>query len=165
MRAQAMLLQGVKNEIVARPIGWSARVSPRAAGWLAIAGSLLLAVLGGFLLATPPWSIPGAIVLVVATILFSVGTISLYRRSWSDPWPPDTTPSLQKQLRITRVMQIVFSVLFVAMIASAIYAIVTQNWGQLLIATIFLLTGLSNLRIIRRNLRQLRDTQASTPAE
>lgn len=147
----------VKCAAVAR---WVDAVSPRSAGWLAIVGALLLAVLGGFLIATPPWSIPGAIVLVGATILLSVGVVWLNRRSWSEPWPPDITASLQKRLRRLRVMQVVNSVLFVATIGLAVYAIVIQNWWQLVYAGFLLVLGLSNLTLNRRTLRYVREMQS-----
>ncbi|WP_440708211.1 hypothetical protein [Herbiconiux sp. YIM B11900] len=134
-------------------------MSPRAAGVLAIAGSLGLAVLGGWLLAGPPWSIPGAVVLVAATILLSVGTVWLYRRSWSEPWPPDVTPSMQKRMRRIRVLQVVNSVLFVGMVAAAISAIVCQDWTQLAYAGIFLVVGLGNLSMNRRTMRYLRELE------
>lgn len=135
-------------------------MSPRIAGWLAIVGALLLAVLGGFLLATPPWSILGAIILVGATILLSVGVVWLLRRSWSEPWPPYVTPSLQKRLRRARVMLIGNSILFVTVIGGSVYAIVGQNWWQLLYAGFILLVVLGNLSLNRRTLHYLRDMQS-----
>lgn len=135
-------------------------MSPRAAGWCAIGGAAVLAVAGGYLLATPPWSIPGALVLVAATILLSVGTVWVNRRSWSEPWPPDVTPSLQKQLRRLRVLQIVNSVLFVGMIAAAVYAIVNADWWKLLWVATLLLLGMSSLTINRSVIRRLRELDA-----
>lgn len=135
-------------------------MSPRIAGWLAVVGALLLAVLGGLLLATPPWSILGAIILVGATILLSVGVVWLLRRSWSEPWPPYVTPSLQKRRRRARVMLIGNSILFVAVIGGSVYAIVGQNWWQLLYAGFILLVVLGNLSLNRRTLHYLRDMQS-----
>lgn len=135
------------------------RVNPRVAGWLAVAGSLVVAVSGGLLLANPPWSILGAFVLVAATILLSVGTVWLHRRSWHEPWPPDATRSVQQQLRRLRVLSIVGSILWVGLIAAAILAVVSQNWWQLLYVAFFLVMGLSNLSLNRRTLRLLRESQ------
>jgi hypothetical protein len=139
-------------------------MSPRAAGLTAIPGALLLAILGGFLLASPPWSIPGALILVAATILLSVGTVWLYRRSWSDPWPPDVTPTLQKRVRRARVLQVVNSILLVAMVAAAVYAIAAQDWWRLCYAAFLLLLCLGNLTVNRRTLRYLRETEATGQA-
>jgi hypothetical protein len=138
-------------------------MSPRAAGWCAIVGAAVLAVAGGYLLATPPWSIPGALVLVAATILLSVGTVWVHRRSWSEPWPPDVTPSLQKQLRRLRVLQIGNSVVFVLMIAVAVYAIVDADWWKLLWAALLLLLRMSNFTTNRSVIRRLRELEAVKP--
>jgi hypothetical protein len=138
-------------------------MSPRAAGWCAIVGAAVLAVAGGYLLATPPWSIPGALVLVAATILLSVGTVWVHRRSWSEPWPPDVTPSLQKQLRRLRVLQIGNSVVSVLMIAVAVYAIVDADWWKLLWAALLLLLRMSNFTTNRSVIRRLRELDAVKP--
>jgi hypothetical protein len=126
-------------------------------------GAAALAVAGGYLLATPPWSIPGALVLVAATILLSVGTVWVNRRSWSEPWPPDVTPSLKKQLRRLRVLQIVNSVLFMGMIAVAVYAIVDSDWWKLLWAALLLLLRMSNFTTNRSVIRRLRELEAVKP--
>jgi hypothetical protein len=136
-------------------------VSPRLAGWLAVVGALVLAVLGGYLIAAPPWSIPGAIILVAATILLSVGVVWLHRRSWSEPWPPYVAPSMQKQLRRLRTMQVINSILLIAAIAAAVSAIASQNWGQLLYVGLLLFVGLTNLKLYRLRLRHLRDIQSN----
>lgn len=132
---------------------------PRPAGWLAIVGAALMAVGGGILIATPPWSIAGAIVLVAASILLSLGIIWTQRRSWSEPWPPDVTPSVQKQLRRLRVLGVVNGVALVVLLAAAVYAITTQNWWQLLFAACFLLVGLNRLSTNRRLTRLLREAE------
>jgi hypothetical protein len=126
-------------------------------------GAAVLAAAGGYLLATPPWSIPGALVLVAATILLSVGTVWINRRSWSEPWPPDVTPSLQKQLRRFRVLQIGNSVVFVLMIAVAVYAIVDADWWKLLWAALLLLLRMSNFTTNRSVIRRLRELDAVKP--
>ncbi|WP_368498755.1 hypothetical protein [Herbiconiux sp. A18JL235] len=133
------------------------RISPRAAGWAAVGGAAVLAVGGGMLLVYPPWSILGAVVLVGASILAAVGVVWMLRQTWSEPWPPDVTPSLQKQLRRVRVSQIVTSVLFVAVIALAFYAVSQQKWWQLAWAGVMTVTGLTNLSVNRATLRRLRE--------
>lgn len=139
-------------------------VSPRAAGWLAILGGILLAVLGGFLIATPPWSIPGAVVLVGSTILLSVGVVWLQRRSWTEPWPPYTAPSLRKRVRRFRALLILNSVLVVAVIADAVYAVASQDWWKLVPAGFFLILAAGNLTLSWFTWRFLRETQENESA-
>jgi hypothetical protein len=57
-------------------------------------------------------------------------------------------------------MQIINSVLFVAMIAAAIYAVVKHDWWQLLYAAFLLFVGLGNLTLNRRTLRYFREIQS-----
>ncbi|GLK15684.1 hypothetical protein [Herbiconiux flava] len=137
-------------------------MSPRAAGWVAVGAAVGGAVLGGWLLAMPPWSIPGALVLVGASILLSVGTVWLHRRSWDEPWPPDVTPSVQKRLRRARVMQVVGSALIAGMVGIAVFALVREDWGQLVYAVVLLVMGAGNVELNRRVMRQLRDSEERT---
>jgi TRAP-type C4-dicarboxylate transport system permease small subunit len=123
-----------------------------------------MAVVGGLLLAVPPWSIVGAVVLVGASILLSVGSVWLARRSWDEAWPPDVTPSLRQRLRRARVMQVVGSALTVGMVGIAIFALVRQDWGQLAYAVALLVLGAGNLELHQRALRRLRDAQAQEEA-
>jgi hypothetical protein len=66
---------------------------------------------------------------------------------------------VQQQLRRLRVMSIVGSILWVALIALAKLSIVGRNWWQLLYVAFLLLMGLSNLSLNRRTLRMLRESQ------
>ncbi|QJU54596.1 hypothetical protein SCB71_15865 [Herbiconiux sp. KACC 21604] len=141
------------------------RVSPRAAGWIAVGVAVVIAVGGGVLLAHPPWSITGAVVLVGASILLPVGAVWMLRRSWSEPWPPDLTPSVQKQLRWLRVGRIASAVMLVGVIALAIYAVARQNWWQLAWAGVLGAMGLSNLSVNRATLRRLLESRAATDGE
>lgn len=140
-------------------------MSPRTAGWCAIVGALAIATIGGILLASPPWSIPGALVLVAASILLAVGVIWTYRRSWSEPWPPDVTPSRRQQLRRLQVSQVIGSVLIVSTIALAIYAIADQDWSRIIYAGLLFALGCSNFVVNRRVLRQLRSTTSGGDAD
>ncbi|MFP3464588.1 hypothetical protein [Leifsonia sp. SIMBA_070] len=135
-------------------------MKPRAAGVLAVICALLLAVLGGFLIARPPWSILGAIVLVGASILLSVGAVWLLRRSWSDPWPPYVTPTLEKRLRRFRILLILNSVLLVAVVTLTVYVVVSHDWGRLLFSALLFIVVLSNLSMNQRTLRYLRVVQS-----
>lgn len=140
-------------------------MSPRTAGWCAIVGALAVAMVGGILLASPPWSIPGALVLVAASILLAVGIVWTYRRSWSEPWPPDVTPSRRQQLRRLQVTQVISSVLMVSTIALAVYAIADQDWSMIIWTGLFLALGCNNLVVNRRVLRQLRSTASDVRAD
>ncbi|MGH1550794.1 hypothetical protein ACRAWB_17075 [Leifsonia poae] len=136
-------------------------MKPRAAGVLAVIGALLLAVAGGFLIARPPWSILGAIVLVGASILLSIGAVWLLRRSWSDPWPPYVEPSLEKRLRRFRVLVVLNCVLLVAVVALTVYVVASQDWPRLIFSAFLFLMVLSNLSLNQRTLRYLRRAQSS----
>jgi membrane protein implicated in regulation of membrane protease activity len=131
---------------------------------LAMAGAGVLAIGGGYLLATPPWSIPGAVVLVAATIVFAVGAVWMNRRSWSEPWPPDLTPSLKKQLQRARRLQVFNSVLLVAMIAAIVYGIVTGEWSKLLSALPLLVFGSINFMVNRSVMKRLHESDEAQQA-
>jgi hypothetical protein len=130
--------------------GWRARIAPRRAGAIAIAAGVVVAVAGGALIATPPWSILGALVLVAATILLSVGAGWTLRRSWREFWPPDRTPSRRKLIRRLQVMNVVGSILLVVVIALAVVSIATQAWMQLAVAGLLCVTNLSSIALRRR---------------
>jgi membrane protein implicated in regulation of membrane protease activity len=139
-------------------------MTPRPAGLLAMSGAAVLAIGGGYLLATPPWSIPGAVVLVAATILFAVGAVWMNRRSWSEPWPPDLTPSLKKQLQRARVLQVVNAVLVVAMIAAVVFAVVSGQWPKLVSAVPLLVFASINFFVNRAVMRRLRESDEAQQA-
>lgn len=117
--------------------------------------ALALGVLGGFLLPYPPWSIPGALVLVLASLGLSVSLVWTRRKSWADPWPPDVTPSLKKQLRNARVRLSVNAVVLMAGVALMVLAIVEQYWKQVLVPVFAIVSGVLNLVVNRRTLRAL----------
>lgn len=89
-------------------------MSPRVAGILAMVAAVALAVFGGSLFANPWTSIPGAIVIVLASILFAIGAVWTLRTSWADKtWPPavaapDAAKSLRR-LRRSAVVQFLFA--------------------------------------------------------
>ncbi len=138
-------------------------MKPRAAGTIGIVVALALAVLGGYLLARPPWSIPGALVLVLASIALSVGIVWTRRKSWAEPWPPDMTPSLQKVLRAAKVFLVMNCGLVVAAIGLAVVSIGTEQWDQLFLAGFWALVSTYNLTLGRKRLRVLlrQETQES----
>jgi hypothetical protein len=139
------------------------RFSPRAAGWCMVGAAVAVAALGGVLIASPPWSIVGALVLVAASILFATGVVTTYRRSWAEPWPPDVTPTRRQQLRRLAVTRVLGSVLVVGTIGLAIFAITRQDWGEVVLAVVLCISGVGNLMVNSRVLRQLRgDEHAET---
>ena len=57
-------------------------MTPRTAGIFGMLAGLAIAVVAGFMIASPPYSIVGAVVLVAATILFAVASTWSRRESW-----------------------------------------------------------------------------------
>ncbi len=136
-------------------------MKPRAAGITGIVVALALAVLGGYLLARPPWSIPGALVLVAASVALSVSIVWTRRRSWAEFWPPDVTPSLRKQVRLAKVSLVVSCVLLVACVGLMVVSITSEAWNQVVAAVLVMLSSASNLVVLRTRLLALhrQDTQ------
>ncbi len=130
-------------------------MKPRAAGTIGIVVALALAVLGGYLLARPPWSIPGALVLVLASIALCVSVVWTGRKSWSEPWPPHTAPSLEKQVRRTRARLFASVVLLTASVALTVVAVMEQYTEQLFVAGLLILSSVSNVFASRATLRAL----------
>lgn len=124
-------------------------VTPRTAGVIAILLGVLLAVVGGVLITRPPLSIPGALLLVPATVLVSVGCVWLIRHAWSEPWPPDVRPDLARSLRIRRVLLIVSGVLLPVAIAYGVYSALRGEWWWLAYSVFLTLNATSNLTAYR----------------
>ncbi|ROR83433.1 hypothetical protein SAMN06295974_1501 [Plantibacter flavus] len=122
-----------------------------------IVAAVAVAVFGGVLIASPPWSILGALVLVAASIVFATGVVATYRRSWAETWPPDATPTRRQQLRRLAVGRVLGSVLVVGTIGLAAFAILRQDWTGLVFAVILCASGVGNLVLNRRVLQQLRE--------
>jgi high-affinity Fe2+/Pb2+ permease len=57
---------------------------PRAAGILGMVLGLLVSITAGWMIAQPPLSIVGAVVLALGTIIFAVAATWLLRRSWAN---------------------------------------------------------------------------------
>jgi Kef-type K+ transport system membrane component KefB len=130
-------------------------MKPRAAGITGIVVALALAVLGGYLLARPPWSIPGALVLVAASVTLSISIVWTRRRSWAELWPPDVTPSLRKQVRLAKVSLVVSCVLLVACVGLMVVSITSEAWNQVVAAVLVMLSSASNLVVLRTRLLAL----------
>ena len=117
-------------------------MSPRAAGILVMIGAIVVALCGGWLIATPPWSIPGALVLVGAMILFAVGSTWLVRPSWADrTWPPQRPADPARSRRRLRRLLISRAIMVPLLLAGAVFVMVD---GQPLFGAILLLLGLLN---------------------
>ena len=117
-------------------------MSPRAAGVLVMIGAIVVALCGGWLIATPPWSIPGALVLVGAMILFAVGSTWLVRPSWADrTWPPQRPADPARSRRRLRRLLISRAVTVPLVLGGAVFMIVE---GQPLLGGLLLLVGLMN---------------------
>jgi ABC-type antimicrobial peptide transport system permease subunit len=130
-------------------------MKPRAAGMIGSVVALAVAVLGGYLLASPPWSIPGALVLVLASLALSISIIWTRRTSWAEPWPPDVTPSLRKQVRTAKVLLVMNCVVLAASIGLAVVVSSSETWDQLVVPVIVILTSAGHLLVSRRRLRVL----------
>ncbi|WP_146188053.1 hypothetical protein [Mycetocola zhujimingii] len=82
-------------------------MSPRATGIITMVASIVLAVAGGWMFSNPWSAIPGALLIVAASISFAVGAIWTLKKSWDDrSWPPDVAIDAAKALRKQRRMAI-----------------------------------------------------------
>lgn len=125
------------------------KVTPRTAGIVAIVG-VILAVCGGWMIAWPPVSIVGALLLVPATILVAIGCVWLVRRDWDEPWPPDVQPDLAKRLRIRRVLLITSGILLPVALAYGIFSAIRGEWWSLVLALVLAMNAATNLAVYRR---------------
>ncbi|MBG6215229.1 small-conductance mechanosensitive channel [Cryobacterium sp. CAN_C3] len=112
------------------------------------------------MIAYPPLSIPGALVLVPATLLISVGSVWLLRRDWSEPWPPDVRPDLAKQLRLRRIFLIANSVLLPVALAYGVYSAFVGAWWMLAYALFLSFNAVYSLVVYRK----LADTTTTIPS-
>jgi drug/metabolite transporter (DMT)-like permease len=113
------------------------RVSPKFAGVCAVAVGLALAIASGFMIVDPPLSIPGAFILVAATLLISIGSVWLVRSSWEEPWPPDVRASEAKLLRRRRMLLIFSCALLPVALAYGIVSVINGRWWALILVLIF----------------------------
>ena len=110
------------------------KVSPRVAGACTIVLGVLVAIVAGEMIAYPPLSILGAILLVVATILMSIGCVWLVRRSWDEPWPEQ--PDQAKLMRRRRRRLIVNFVRLSIGLAYGIFFAVNGDWWAVAFALV-----------------------------
>jgi len=129
------------------------RVRPRTAGNVTVLIGLVAAVVSGFLIAHPPLSIPGAVLLVAATILLCVGAIWRLKKSWSDPWPPYTAPHKRKQLRRLRILFIATCVFLPVLLALSVFSVVDGRWWDVVFGLFLASMQLMNLRLFARAIK------------
>ena len=94
-------------------------MKPRVAGVLGIIAALIVSVLSGALLATPPFSILGAVGLVGGTILLGIAATWMVRTSWGPSgWPvyveraPMSTKRVRRGLWVIVILNCVAIVFF-----------------------------------------------------
>ena len=74
-------------------------MSPRIAGTLIATFAVVGAVGSGWLIATPPFSVPGAILLTVVTVAFAYGVLLSMRIRWRDPHWSTRPPNRRRTQR------------------------------------------------------------------
>ncbi|WP_346234255.1 hypothetical protein [Parafrigoribacterium mesophilum] len=104
------------------------------AGAYTIVLGVLVAIVAGGMIAHPPLSIFGAILLVVATILMSIGCVWLVRRSWDEPWPEE--PDEAKLMRRRRRLLIVNVVRLSVALAFGAFFAVNGDWWAVVLALV-----------------------------
>jgi hypothetical protein len=124
----------VRPKSPAKGHGMLRKVPPKVAGACTIALGALVAVVAGAMIAHPPLSILGAIVLVLATILMSIGCVWLVRRSWDEPWPPELQQDQATQARRWRVRLIVNSAALAVVLAYGTVSAISGSWWGLVFA-------------------------------
>ncbi|MDJ0376257.1 hypothetical protein [Cryobacterium sp. PH31-L1] len=130
-------------------------MSPKVAGWFGMAAAAVIAGAAGLLIANSAASILGALVLVGATILFSVAAVWTLRRTWADKvWPPGVSVSASRIRRRQRIGAIVQCVLSPLMIALSVVLIVAgSTW-----AVVYIFLGVINGVTALWTLKVLRDS-------
>ena len=102
-------------------------LKPRLAGVVGMVAGLAMAGTGGWLIAHPPLSLLGVVVLVAASILCAVAATWTVRRSWSATDWPDLTVSEEKALRRARRVLVMQCVLAPLMIGGSVWIISTRS--------------------------------------
>jgi hypothetical protein len=130
-------------------------MSLKVADWFGMADAAVIAVAAGFLIAISVTSILSALVLVGATILFSLAGVWSLRRTWADKvWPPGVSVSasrLRRRQRIGTIVQCVLSSLMIAL--SVVLIVAGSTW-----AVVYILLGVINGVTALWILKVLRDS-------
>ena len=92
------------------------RMTPKTAGMLGMLAGLAIAVVAGFMIASPPYSIVGAVVLVAATILFAVASTWSRRESWDAGTYAAVDASDERLQRNARRWSVVLGVILVPLL-------------------------------------------------
>lgn len=112
-------------------------MTPRKAGILLLLLSVAAGAFAGWAISVPPWSIPSALLLTVATVTAFVGLLWLFRHSWDDPtWPPappELAPAVRNR-RNARRFGVVLLALTLPLLALTVWSATTSDFsiGQLL---------------------------------
>jgi len=109
-----------------------------------IAGS----VISGGLIAHPPFSIPGALLLVAATIAFAVGASWTMRKSWdAASWPDAGMPTVASRKRLRRIL-ILQCILAPLLIGGGVWQAFTGGigWVNIIWGTFLLVQAVTQLR-------------------
>jgi amino acid transporter len=140
------------------------KVSPKVAGACTIVLGVLVAIVAGAMIAYPPLSILGAIMLVSATILMSIGCVWLVRRSWDEPWPEQ--PDQAKLVRRRRRLLITNCVQLAGALAYGIFSAVNGSWWAMVFALVLAVYPSIIILIffkLRANLFPKSDRQSTFP--
>ncbi|TFD86624.1 hypothetical protein [Cryobacterium serini] len=134
-------------------------MSPKVAGWFGMPAAAVIAAAAGFLIANSATSILGALVLVGATILFSIAAVWTLRKTWADKaWPPGVPASASRRRRRQRIGAIVQCVLSPLLIALSVLLIVAgSTW-----AVVYILLGVINGGTALWTLKLLRDSASKS---
>lgn len=143
-------------------------MSPKVVGWLGLLVALVITVAAGFLIASPPTSILGALVLVGATILCAVSALWTRRTSWNDnTWPPpgkvlSASKLRRKQYRIAMTS----SILSPLMLAVIVVAVALGSYSSLILLPTVVINfwlGMRILKFLRSTAQDLGEMSAPDP--
>jgi hypothetical protein len=136
-------------------------MTPRIAGIVGMAASLAVAIGAGILISHSPTAILGALVLVVATVAFSVSTTWLYRKSWAkDSWPAADLSVERARRRFHRLV-VVQSALTPILVGFAVWMAFQGEFFPLVLAVL----GILNLSSVLRTHRLSRRAEAAEGQE
>jgi drug/metabolite transporter (DMT)-like permease len=124
---------------------------PRTAGILGMVLGLAIAVGAGFLLANPPFSILGALVLVGATLVFAISATWTVRKTWADL--PEASMPLGLAIKKYRRNALFLCALSPILIGAGVWQVVSGEplgWLYVGLGTMHLLTALYTLRGLKR---------------
>lgn len=127
-------------------------MTPRIAGILGMVVGLVIAVLAGIMIAHPPTSIVGALVLVAGTILFAIAATWTVRPSWEPSSWPDASVSDEKARKRFRRIALAQCVIAPLMIGVGVWQTTAGGfgWHNVFLGAVFLVGAVSTLRGLGR---------------